>query len=213
MWAFRCNLPAALQAKLLTLSPQPTMLDTLVEKAQEFDYNWQIFGGSSGISTRGCGSSWGNWHGNQNPHIQKIKDDAKIEIAATQQQHGSTKKQGKLTLQERQRRRANNLCLYCGTVGHIATNCLVFQCPYMGSSVRQLRTTPEGEPSIESQLENLNINSVMLFNVIDKMIVNSKTEDKSFWFTLLLHCQRELYVYPIVFKGPPNWARWYLSPL
>jgi len=40
--------------------------------------------------------------------------------------------------------------------------------------------TPEGEPSIESQLEDLNINSVNLFNVIDKMVVDSKTEDKSF---------------------------------
>jgi len=50
----------------------------------------------------------------------------------------------------------------------------------MGSSVRQLRTTPEGEPSIESQLEDLNINAITPFNVIDKMIVDSKTEDESF---------------------------------
>jgi len=44
MWAFQKNLPMILQQKLLTLSPQPTTLDTLVEKAQEFDCNWQIFG-------------------------------------------------------------------------------------------------------------------------------------------------------------------------
>jgi len=51
MWTFRRNLLAGLQAKLLTLSPQPTTLDALVEKVQEFDRNWQIFGGSSGTST------------------------------------------------------------------------------------------------------------------------------------------------------------------
>jgi len=50
----------------------------------------------------------------------------------------------------------------------------------MGSSVCQLGTTPEGEPSIESQLEDLNINVVTPFNVINKMVVDSKTEDKSF---------------------------------
>jgi len=44
MWAFRCNLPTILQQKLLTLSLQPTTLDTLVEKTREFDTNWQIFG-------------------------------------------------------------------------------------------------------------------------------------------------------------------------
>jgi len=66
------------------LSLQPTTLDTLVEKAQEFDRNWQIFGGSSGTSTRGRGSSQGNWHSSQNPHIQEIKEDSKIEIAAMQ---------------------------------------------------------------------------------------------------------------------------------
>ena len=74
----------------------------------------------------------------------------------------------------------NNLCLYCGTVGHIAAKCPASRCPYTGNAVRQLGTTPEGETSIESQLEDLNINAVTPFNVIDKIIVDSKTEDKSF---------------------------------
>jgi len=88
MWAFRCNLPTILQQKLLTLSPQPTTLDTLIEKAQEFDRNWQIFRRPSGTSTRGQGSSQGNWHGNQNPRIQEIKEEEpEIEIAATQPCH------------------------------------------------------------------------------------------------------------------------------
>jgi len=91
-----------------------------------------------------------------------------------------SRKQGKLTEQERRCRRANNLCLYCSTAGHIAVNCPLSKRPYTGSSVRQLGTTPEGEPLIESQLEDLNINAVTPFNVIDKMVVDSKTENKSF---------------------------------
>jgi len=40
--------------------------------------------------------------------------------------------------------------------------------------------TPEGKPLIQSQIEDLNINSVTPFNVIDEMIVNLKPKDKSF---------------------------------
>jgi len=84
MWAFRQALLPSIQAKLLMLSPQPTTLDTLVEKAWEFDRNWQIFGGSAGALTQGCGSSQGNWCGGQNPCIQEIKEDTETEIATTQ---------------------------------------------------------------------------------------------------------------------------------
>ena len=180
MWAFRRNLPTVLQQKLLMLSPQPTTLDALIEKAREFDRNWEIFGRPTGTSTRGRGSSRGNWRGNQNPRIQEIKEETEIEIAATHPRRRTSKKHSKLTEQERRCRRANNLCLYCGTAGHIAINCPISKHPYTGSSVRQLGMTPEGETSIESQLEDLNINAVTPFSVIDKMIVDSKTEDKSF---------------------------------
>jgi len=121
MWAFRCNLPIMLQQKLLTLSPQPTTLDTLVEKAQEFDCNWEIFGRPARNPTQGRGSSQRNWRGN--PRIQEIKEETEIEIAATQSRCGTPKKWGKLTPQERQCRQTHNLCLYCGTAGHIAANC------------------------------------------------------------------------------------------
>jgi len=91
MYAFRRALLPALQNKLLTLSPQPTTLDDLVEKARDFERNWQIFGGSTGLS-RGRGSSRGNWHSNQNPRIQEIKDEDTIEVAATQQRRGRGQK-------------------------------------------------------------------------------------------------------------------------
>ena len=143
----------------------------------------------------------------QNPCIQEIKEEAEIEIAVMQPWQEALKKQGKLTPWEWQHHRANNLYLYSSNLGHIATNCLVSRCPYLGTLVCQLGMTPEGKPLIQSQIEDLNINSVTPFNVIDEMIVNLKPKDKSFWFTLLLHRQRELYMYPIVFLGPLNWAR------
>jgi len=152
----------------------------LVEKAREFERNWQIFGGSSGSSSRGRGSSRGNWRSNQHPRIQEIKDDDIIEVATTQQRRGRGQKQGKLTQQERQRHMANQLCLYCGKPGHIASSCPVSRRPYTGNPVRQLGTAPEDETSIQTGIEDLNINAVAAFNVIDKMIVDTKTTDKSF---------------------------------
>jgi len=75
---------------------------------------------------------------------------------------------------------ANQLCLYCAKPGHIASSCPISRRPYTGTSVRQLRTTPEGDLSIQTGIEDLNINAVEAFNVIDKMIVDPKTEDESF---------------------------------
>jgi len=75
---------------------------------------------------------------------------------------------------------ANQLCLYCGKPGHIASSCPVSRRPYTGNSVRQLGTTPEDETSIQTGIEDLNINAVAAFNVIDKIVVDQKTKDKSF---------------------------------
>ena len=35
----------------------------------------------------------------------------------------ATRRRGPLSDEEKQRRRANRLCLYCGGLGHIAINC------------------------------------------------------------------------------------------
>jgi len=67
---------------------------------------------------------------------------------------------------------ANQLCLYCAKPGHIASNCPISRRPYTGTSVRQLGTTPEGDLSIQTGIEDLNINAITAFNVIDKMIVD-----------------------------------------
>jgi len=75
---------------------------------------------------------------------------------------------------------ANQLCLYCAKLGHITSNCPISQHPYTGTPVRQLGTTPEGDLSIQTGIEDLNINAIAVFNVIDKMVVDQKTEDKSF---------------------------------
>ena len=43
MYAFRQALNQALNQKLVNISPQPTTLDMLVEKARDLDRNWCIY--------------------------------------------------------------------------------------------------------------------------------------------------------------------------
>jgi len=67
MYAFCRALDTALHNKLLQLSPMPTTLAGLVEKAREFDKNWRTFAGP----TRGFRR--------QNPHIWEIlEEESKI---------------------------------------------------------------------------------------------------------------------------------------
>jgi len=63
MYAFCRALDTALYNKLLQLSPMPTTLAGLVEKAREFDKNWRTFAGP----TRGFRR--------QNPCIQEILEE------------------------------------------------------------------------------------------------------------------------------------------
>jgi len=63
MYAFRKALDTALHNKLLQLSPMPTTLAGLVEKAREFDRNWRTFAGP----TRGFQR--------RNPRIQEISEE------------------------------------------------------------------------------------------------------------------------------------------
>ena len=46
MYAFRRALNQALNQKLVNISPQPTTLDALVEKARDLDRNWHIYAAS-----------------------------------------------------------------------------------------------------------------------------------------------------------------------
>ena len=93
MWAFRKSLPGALLNKLLGLSPAPTTLDALVEKAREFDRTWRMYASAPtrGGSSRGRSSFRGR---PQNSQIQEIKEDIIADIHATQARRGSFRGRG-----------------------------------------------------------------------------------------------------------------------
>ena len=49
--------------------------------------------------------------------------NASLENTPTPMEIDTTRRRGPLSKEEKQRRRANRLCLYCGGPGHIAVNC------------------------------------------------------------------------------------------
>jgi hypothetical protein len=113
MYAFRKNLNPVLHNKIISLSPQPTTLEELVTQARNLDNNWRMF-----APTRS------NPRGNTRiREVTTTSTEKSTDIAATQTRRTPFKKRGKLTPEERQHRVDNNLCLYCGKGGHVASDC------------------------------------------------------------------------------------------
>ena len=111
MFAFRKALPPALHQKILGVSPQPTTLDDLVDRAREFDRVWRLY--NNPAFTGGSGSSQ---RGPRN-RAMITEDDGTHVNAVTPQ------KFEKLSKEEKDRRFKNKLCLYCGKPGHMARDC------------------------------------------------------------------------------------------
>jgi len=193
MYTFRRALDTALHNKLLQLSPMPTMLAGLVEKAREFNKNWCTFAGP----TRGFQR--------RNPRIWEILEE-ESEINAfprpspfRQNQgqgcghgHGYGRGCGRLTPEECKCHIDNHLCLYCGIPRHIAINCTAlpnsrpgssFRPQGSGLSVQQIDSIPEEgmeKLSLEDESE-INIASINQFEPLVKLNLD---ENLSFLGTL-----------------------------
>jgi len=193
MYAFRRALDTALHNKLLQLSPMPTTLARLVEKAREFDKNWCTFAGP----TRGFQQ--------QNPRIWEIlEEESEINAFPRPSPFGQNQGQGRrrgrghgrgwgrLTPEECKRCIDNHLCLYCGIPRHIAINCTALPNSRPGSSfqpqssrpsVQQIDSIPEEgmeKLSLEDESE-INIASVNQFEPLVKLNLD---ENLSFLGTL-----------------------------
>ena len=113
MFAFRRALPEALHAKILGVSPQPTTLAVLVERARDFDRLWRMykapaFGGRSarGANTRGATT-------------REQNDSTSINYANLE----AAPVMGRISKEEKDRRFKAKECFYCGKTGHMAKEC------------------------------------------------------------------------------------------
>jgi hypothetical protein len=111
MFAFRKAIPQALHQKIIGISPQPTTLVGLVEKAKEFNRVYRLYSNPAftGYSASGRG-----------PRARALAtDDTQVQAFTT----SCPPKRGKITKEEKDRWFKNNLCFYCGNAGHISRDC------------------------------------------------------------------------------------------
>jgi hypothetical protein len=117
MYAFRRNLPHPLHQKLLGISPQPTTLDGLAEKAREFDRLYHLYGNPlftgqrSGRGANVRATTMGQEEGQA----------TSINLFTGYDQTPGT--MGKISKEEKDRRFKEKLCFYCGKQGHRAKDC------------------------------------------------------------------------------------------
>ena len=157
MYAFHQALNQALNQKLVNISPQPTTLDALVEKARDLDRNWHIY--AAPLSDRSDRTP----RHNSNARVHEISGEEapNVEINATQNR-GKFQKKGRLTPAERKHRIDNNLCLYCGKPGHRAIACTEppNKCP--GTKLCQVKTISEEGINNTDLLEESGVNQLSI---------------------------------------------------
>ena len=182
MYAFRKCINSALQQKLVALSPQPATLPDLVDKARDLDRSFRMFTPRSYSSACGCG------RGRFTPCIQELtgEENPTVEINATYGR-GTTRgcgrgsfKRGRLSLEEREHRFKEKLCMYCGKPGHIALNCNLGKRP--STSLRQMDSIPEDEMDKLSIHDDAQVNQLSNnpYSVLDIDVDEMNIDNTSF---------------------------------
>ena len=189
MYVFGLALNTALHNKILQLSPMPTTLAGLVEKAREFNKNWCTFAGPT------CGFQCSR----NNARIQEVSRE-ESEINATMQHctsfghgRGCGRRRGKLSPQQCKYRMKNNLCLYCGKPRHHTIDCTElpnyrpgntrFSNQQSGPSVCQIDTILE-EGMEKLSLEDESRVNVVSANYFEPLVKINIDDQPSFMDTL-----------------------------
>ena len=124
MFAFRKVLPLALHQKIMGVSPQPTTLEGLVEKACKFDHLWHMY--SNPAFTRNSGP--------RNCAMTTEEDHTQANAFTTSHPQLG----GKISKEEKDRCFREKLCFYCRKPGHTAKECHLKKSQLsQGSSNRQ----------------------------------------------------------------------------
>jgi len=126
MFAFRRNIHPSLHIKLLGVSPIPTTLARLVELAKEFDQSYRMWTANptSSNSTQNFRNTPRIRVSDADSSTTQINANSSSRTKPSRPQQGGSKKFGPLSQEEKDRRRRNNLCSYCGGQNHFADRCL-----------------------------------------------------------------------------------------
>ena len=155
MFAFCNNLNGALNQKMTLLTPQPTTLTAVVEKARDFDRNWRLYVGP-GNSNRGPPR-----RRNNNAQVREVTTQEALNAEINATCGGPPfKKRGHLTFAERKHRMDNNLYLYCGKARHKAIECKAPPNKHPGTKLRQVDMISEEEIKDTNPLDESKVNQM-----------------------------------------------------
>jgi hypothetical protein len=114
MFCFRQNLPNPLHQKILGVSPAPTTLTRLVELAKDFDTSWRMYNSQTTFTRR-----------DRRPNTRAVNTEEPDSPNVALADFPPRKEFKKLTQAEKDKRRAENRCLYCNAQGHWQDKCPV----------------------------------------------------------------------------------------
>lgn len=146
MFAFRQNIPQPLHNKIMAVSPPPTTMTRLVELAREFDQiwrQWQVHTTKEASASRGRRS---------NIRSANPEDPENPDIALANFPPGNKPREPrfkKLSTAEKEKRRAEGRCMYCGKNGHWQDKCP--EKPQRKNNFRQNRQNPPRTRALQSE--------------------------------------------------------------
>jgi hypothetical protein len=103
MYTFCRMLPRALHEKIIALSPQPTTLVDLVDKACDFDRSWRLFQGPTFQGQRGHGPR---------ACTTTTQEDAQINLFTGDELTLNRAPRGPLSKAEQEKQFKENCCFY-----------------------------------------------------------------------------------------------------
>src|SRR5579863_2985508 len=169
MFAFCKLIPAPLHSKLLGVSPPPSTLSDLVEKAREFNRNWCMFSSPKPHS------------GTRNPQVQEIQAEEKLpstEINAIGKK--LLKQHRQLTPQEQKYWMDKNLCLYCSEAGHKASTCTKPPNHKPGTTLQSMDTITEEDQGSVYPVNKAKIGALSMNSFTPEDYIKDSTMTDSF---------------------------------
>jgi hypothetical protein len=137
-------------------------MEDMVKAARTLDQNWHMFAGPQ--------------RSGQCHNIRVVEGQPIEEINAFQ---NKSKKQGKLSPEERKCRIDNNLCLYCGKAGHQACECQAPLNKFPKPPIRHIETIPEEDKQVDKPDAEINVldsNQFALLATIDSEEMNVSSD-------------------------------------
>ena len=142
LYHFRMGLSRELTNYLITMNTEEMSMDTLIKTCHKLDNAYrQMQSQNPGANPRRLPTTTTSTATTTAVHTSNNDGNTAMDLSKIQ-----SRPRGPLTAQEKQRRRDNNLCLYCAEKDHQAINC-----PRKANTKANIRTVDLASPAADAQ--------------------------------------------------------------